>query len=814
MNMVNIDLFGGYSRPLTQNDKAEISQFTPYKCSDATKQLLDRMVTPEEIKQEVFALPLSKSPGPDGFTGEFLRKSWSIVGEDFTSAVLEFFRSGKILKQWNCTAITLVPKKTGAERISAFRPIACCNVVYKVISKILARRLEKLLPTMISNSQSAFVKGRLLVENVLLATELVQGFNHKSITSRGLLQVDLRKAFDSVSWDFIIHVLQSFGFPPLYINWIRQCITTPSFSITVNGDLCGFFQGKKGLRQGDPISPFLFVMAMEVFGEMLKSKYASNDIGYHPLGLNPAVTHLAFADDVMIFFDGAAPSPQGISDTLHHFHHLSGLAMNRDKTTIFLAGLKQHEMDIISNFGFRYGSMPIRYLGLPLLHRKLRKADYSPLIDKISLRLQHWTTRTLSFAGRLQLITSVIYSLVNFWLSAFTLPKGCLKAIQSLCVRFLWAGNMDKNASAKVAWKNICLPKEEGGLGLRDFAIWNKALNLRLLWMIIAGVDSLWVAWNTTHRLSHANVWAVEATTNSSWIWKNLMALRPIAKTLTTCKLGDGKRASFWYDSWTSLGPLIDFVGADGPRKLGVTISSNVADATRMHQWRLPSARTRSPELLTLRHTLLAMPVPLHSRGPDCFKWGPPTASRSTTFSTKLAWEHIRPTASKPSWAKVVWFKGAVPRHAFTFWTANLNRLPVRTRLASWGMNISPLCCLCNLHDETRDHLFLHCEFSEQFWGYMLRRLGLPTFIFQDWNTLISWLATSSHALPSKLKLMTSQAAIYSIWRERNSRLFNQTSISPSALYIQLDRSIRDLLLARRTRKGCSRLLARWFAYS
>ncbi|KAL1203942.1 putative ribonuclease H protein [Cardamine amara subsp. amara] len=372
---------------------------------------------------------------------------------------------------------------------------------------------------------------------------------------------------------------------------------------------------------------------------------------------------------------------------------------------------------------------------------------------------------------------------------------------------------MENKHSAKVAWQDICLPKAEGGLGLRDFVTWKKAMNLRLLWLLLVGSNSLWVAWNTEHRLKRTNVWATVVQSNSSWIWKNIMALRPTAKDLTTCELRDGKRASFWYDTWTSHGPLIDYVGTEGPRKLGIPITATVAEAIRTDQWSFPSARTRCQALQNLRLTLISTPIPLPSRGSDCFKWGPPSV-RTPCFSTKIAWEHMRPTATKPSWAKAVWFKGHVPKHAFTFWTANLNRLPVRARLVTWGMNISPLCCLCNQQLETRDHLFLHCEYSEQLWDLLLRRLGQPSFIFQEWNTLVSWLTTASNATPAKLKLLVCQAAIYNLWRERNNRLFNQQSISPSALFSLLDRSVKDMLLARRTRKSFSRLISRWFAHT
>lgn len=269
--------------------------------------MLTAEVADEEVKRTVFALPRNKLPGPDGYNAEFLRASWSVIGAEVIQAVKEFFSSGQILRQWNCTAITLIPKIVNASKITDFRPISLCNVLYKVISKIIARRLEIVLPEIISPSQSAFVKGRLLIENVLLATELVQNFNQANVSPRGVLKVDMRKAFDSLKWEFILRVLRAARFPEVFIKWIEQCITTPSFSINVNGDLCGFFDGKQGVRQGDPISPYLFVIAMEVFARLLQAGFNSGSIKYHPKAQDPAISHLAFADDVMVFSGSLSP---------------------------------------------------------------------------------------------------------------------------------------------------------------------------------------------------------------------------------------------------------------------------------------------------------------------------------------------------------------------------------------------------------------------------------------------------------------------------------------------------------------------------
>ncbi|XP_024004020.1 uncharacterized protein LOC112081493 [Eutrema salsugineum] len=790
-----------------------IRTFTKFRCSDEEKQSLQAPVSAEDVKREVFSLPRNKTPGPDGFTGEFYRCTWDIIGEDLTKAVREFFESGKLLKQWNCTAISLIPKRVGADKLVDFRPISLCNVVYKVISKILARRLQAITPGMVSNSQSAFVKGRLLVENVLLATEMVHGFGNANVSRRGLLKVDLRKAFDSVNWDFIIQILKAAEFPPTYTSWIAECITTTSFSINVNGELCGFFKGTRGLRQGDPLSPSLFVIAMEVYSNILNARFDSGSIGYHPLARNPKISHLAFADDIIILFDGSANSLQGISSSLDQFQSLSGLGMNKDKTDLFSAGLNPDEAESLNMFGFRKGSLPIRYLGLPLLHRKLRKSDYSPLTDKIAAKFKVWTVRSLSFACRLQLITSVIYSLVNFWFSAFSLPKGCLKVIEKLCNRFLWSGVLENKAMVKVGWKQVCLPKKEGGLGLRDFLSWNKVLNLRLVWLIFTNSDSLWVTWIREHRLKRSCFWSYVVKSTDSWVWKFLLSLRQLAKHLLSCKVGNGRLASFWFDNWCEFGPLMEFVGTHGPMLMGISAESSVNHAFTMRDWNVIS-RSRNESVCKVRELLRYSSIPDSNLGPDTFLWGP-ISNANPEFSSKKTWDILRPSDVHRPWFKIVWLKFGVPKHCFTFWVANLDRLPVKARLAGWGLNVDPKCTFCSLHHESRDHLFLQCDFSMQVWQQVLNRLGLPHDTFDTWNSMMEWLlARSSNRQATMLKRLSVQTVIFYLWKERNNRIHNDTSLPHNRIFLQIDRTIRDTLLARRFRKGCSGLLSLWFTYS
>lgn len=364
-----------------------------------------------------------------------------------------------------------------------------------------------------------------------------------------MLKVDLRKAFDCVRWDFIIATLRAIDIPASYIRLISECLSTASFSVSVNGVTGGFFQSTKGIRQGDPLSPYLFVLAMEGLSRLLLSRYEVGIIGFHPRTEQFKISHLMFADDVMVFFDGMSKSLHGITECLDDFASWSGLHMNNTKTELFTAGLDQSESAAIASYGFPYGQFPIRYFGLPLMSRKLKISEYSPLMIKTSNRLQSWSAKLLSFAGRLQLLRTVIFGIVTFWISAFILPKGCIKSIDALCSRFLWSGNIDKRGLAKIAWRTVCLPTEEGGLGLRSLLVWNQVLCLKFIWLLLSKTPSLWVDWHWSIHLNDKSFWTVKASATDSWAWKKLLDLRPLALQFCKTRLGNGRSASFWFDA-------------------------------------------------------------------------------------------------------------------------------------------------------------------------------------------------------------------------------------------------------------------------
>ncbi|KAK0571729.1 hypothetical protein LWI29_020657 [Acer saccharum] len=520
---------------------------------------MDRDVTNDEIHEVCFSLHPNKAPGPNGFNAHFFKKTWDIVGEDVINAIQEFFRSGHLLKELNATILALVPKVPKPSKMKDFRPISCCNTLYKIIAKIIANRIKPCLPDIISPSQSAFVAGRSIGDNILLVQELMRNY-HKDIgCPRLALKVDLMKAFDMVDWGFLLETLAFFHFPPRVIMWIKACLTTPKFSISFNGELAGFFSKKRGLRQGDPMSPYLFVIAIEVLSKILAKRIAdSPSFKFHWKCDKIKLSHLCFADDLIMLCHGSPTSAQVLKAALDEFSLLSCLIANHAKSNIFTSGLSSTtNQQLINLFGYTISSLPIYFLSIPIISTKLCLRDCSPLVDKVSSRLSSWLNCGLFYTSCLQLIVSVLSSLQVFWANYLCLPIKILKIIEQKFRSFLWKGVEGDSKGAKISWFDICLPKKEGGLGIKDLSSWNKALMIRHLWILIYGTNNLWSFWIKAYHLKGSNLWEAKAPYTCSWNWRKLLHLRPIVRPLIQHFIDNGSSTSLWFDNWHPDGPLL-----------------------------------------------------------------------------------------------------------------------------------------------------------------------------------------------------------------------------------------------------------------
>jgi hypothetical protein len=264
---------------------------------------LCKIPSAEEIKNVIFNMQSFKALGPDGLPPLFYKQSWHIVGHSVIKAIKDFFIEGKMHAELNNTLIVLIPKIPNPSSVNHYRPISLCNMVYKAISKLLVTKLRPMLDTIITPCQFAFVPGRWIGENQVIVKELLHNFKTRKVKEGFVaVKVDLQKAYDRINWGFLKTVILQLGFAPTFINWILQCVTTVSSSVLVNGGKTEKFSPSRGLRQGDPLSPYLFILCQEVLSRLIEQQFRLGQMsGVKMNASGLAITHVMFADNLMLF---------------------------------------------------------------------------------------------------------------------------------------------------------------------------------------------------------------------------------------------------------------------------------------------------------------------------------------------------------------------------------------------------------------------------------------------------------------------------------------------------------------------------------
>ncbi|GJV85890.1 putative RNA-directed DNA polymerase [Tanacetum coccineum] len=515
----------------------------------------------------------------------------------------------------------------------------------------------------VSENQSAFVPGRRISDNILLTQELMHNYHRDKGPPRCAFKVDIQKAYDTVDWHFLGYILKKFGFYHSMIKWIMACVTSPSYSININGNVHGFFKGKWGLRQGDPLSPYLFTLVMEVLTLILQRRVRLSDsFRYHKQCEDLNIINVCFADDLFLFARGDVDSAKVIMESLDEFKEVSGLIPSIPKSTAYFCNVLNHVKISILNFmPFAEGDLPVQYLGVPLISSRLLNRDCKILIEKARNRIGDWKNKSLSFAGRLQLCKSVILSMQVYWASVLVIPMGIINDIQQLVRGFLWCNGEYKRGKAKVAWDDICLPKREGGLGLRSLEVFNLALMTTHIWNIVSNKESLWVRWIHTYKLRGRTFWDISPKNDMSWGWRKFLQLREIVKPFFWAQIGNGLKTSLWYDRWCLQGPLIRFLSPREIVREGYHLQSCVADLISNRMWNWPSAwLVKAPTLQSIR-------VPTLYDREDFVCWRDTNGSLFS-FSVKCAWEALRPRGHEVTWYSTVWFSQCIPRNAFQLW--------------------------------------------------------------------------------------------------------------------------------------------------
>lgn len=309
------------------NDLFEIALALPINLpsiSEVEGNFLVRDVTREEIYFTLFNLPTGKSPGPDGITYEFFHFFWNDIGDQVTDIVLYFFNNVVMPASWGKTFVTLIPKKDNPNLVSDYRPISLCNVIYKIVSKILANRLSSILPNLIGWEQSGFVAGRCPFDNIIALQEIVHSLERDTINlPRMIINIDIEKAYDTIRWSAILATLTRMNFPDHWISWIHTYLNSASFSFFIDGQQTRWIYSSRGVRQGDPISSYLFVLVSQSLTNMLNLALSFGHIPGFNINFNIRFNHLMYADDLVIISRASRATAHNIIGCLEIYGFLT-----------------------------------------------------------------------------------------------------------------------------------------------------------------------------------------------------------------------------------------------------------------------------------------------------------------------------------------------------------------------------------------------------------------------------------------------------------------------------------------------------------
>ncbi|KAE8704873.1 hypothetical protein F3Y22_tig00110435pilonHSYRG00103 [Hibiscus syriacus] len=701
------------------------------KLSEGQCLALEKPFSEEEVWEAIAHSDINKAPGPDGLNLGFFKKFWPNLKDD----MMRFFRDFYVGKVWepevNFSFISLIPKKANPEGLEEFRPISLVGGLYKVISKVLARRLSLYLNDIISQSQFAFIPGRNILDCSFIANESIDFWRKRGL--KGVVfKVDFMRAYDS-------------------------CMSTAEISVLLNGSPTEKFHIYRGLRQGCSLSPMLFNLATELLHLLLTKAVDMGLFSGFDLGLQDRafkLSHLQFADDLIIFSKGSIRELRNIRRVLLIYELLVGLKLNLGKSRIFGINVEEGELTNWAEvIGCSVGYLPSEYLGLPLGYKRNSVAMWDPIVARFNAKLSGWIANSLSIAGRVVLVKSVLCSLPVYFMSMFRIPAAVILKLNSIMASFLWGDSIDKKKIHWVNWKSVSKPRNLGGLGVPNLALLNRALLGKWVWKFSSEKKSWWkkvicAAYNLDPK---SIILENSVPARASWIWKGVVKnffnsddFGECLKRNMRLKAGKGEDVQFWNDVWLGDVPLKSLF----PRLYVLSINKS----GKVKEFRVNNASGWVWDI-QMRRNLADWEVE---------QWMQLISMLNNTspFPTE-----------DDCW---IWLGNAPPRVELFVWQLVQHRVPVKEELAKRGVAeiVDQRCVLCGREVESVSHLFLHCRVVWGLWSSFLKMWNVSLVTPKcTMEFLILWDDFMTNSL---IWRFIPRAVMWSVWKCRNEIIFQK----------------------------------------
>jgi hypothetical protein len=679
------------------------------KVSTSMNMELLKPFSTEEVDSALHQMAPLKAPGPDGFPAGFFQHHWAVMGKEVGRFIIDILNSGSMPPQLNMTHIALIPKVKSPTCVTEFRPISLCNVVYKLISKVLANRLKKVLPHIISPSQSAFIPGRLITDNILAAYETLHTMHSRMGGKKSFMAVklDMSKAYDRVEWSFLEETMKRLGFADRWRQLIMMCVTTTQYAVVVNGEPCGNILPTRGLRQGDPISPYLFLLCAEALSSMLSWANREGALTGVPTSKRgPHIGHLFFADDSLLFCRANIQQWNCLSSILKKYEKASGQRLNSNKTTLFFSrNTTMEDKKCLGEIvGIPSSQSYDKYLGLPALVGKSRIAAFRSIVNRIWKRLQDWKLKFLSQAGKEILIKAVIQAIPSYCMSVFLLPKTLCEEINKLMQKFWWSHfNKDSNVHW-MSWKRMGVAKKMGGMGFRDLHAFNMALLAKQCWRLWKTPDSLIAKIMKAKYYPEGSILTASIGSNPSFAWRSIHGSCGLLNEGLIWRVRNGKKIRIWQERWLPNAVTYKVMSPPTVLNPSATVSELIKEDTGWWDSELLN-RIFIPEEVDL---IQAMPISSTNQD-DILVW---RGAKTGLFSVRSAYyiqleleKRYTAASSNNTGTSKIWtslWALKIPNVEKKFiWKACHDILPTKANLCKRKIIDDPLCPLCESETET-----------------------------------------------------------------------------------------------------------------